>query len=176
MLVSSVILAIIIGYLRKGRLSNFENIKFKLWYLISVAFLIQFIGINLQIFNDMTYYVLHILSYVIIIFVTCINHHLFSVWFLGIGNLMNFVVIAFNEGKMPVKITTKIMEITGENPYFDRGHMMMNELTRFKIFGDLFVLDVPVIPVSVFSGGDVLLVIGAFLLIQQGMTAEKHGN
>ncbi len=174
MLVAGVIIAILVGYLRKGRISNFEYVKIKLWYIVTVAFLIQFISINAQFIDDRLFYILHLLSYVIIMGVFIINRHLFSVWIIGAGHIMNFLVIALNEGKMPVRVTEKIMTLTGGNPYFDRGHMMMTDDTKFKIFADLFVLDIPIIPVSVFSIGDILLVIGIFILVQKGMLAKSE--
>ncbi len=174
MLVAGVVVAILVGYLRKGKISNFEYVKIKLWYLVTVAFLIQFISINAQFVNDRLFYLLHLLSYVIIMSVFIINRHLFSVWIIGAGHIMNFIVIAFNDGKMPVRMTERIMTLTGGNPYFDRGHMMLTEMTKFKIFADLFVLDVPVIPISVFSIGDVLLVVGIFILVQKGMLAKSE--
>lgn len=174
MLIAGVVVAIVVGYLRKGKISNFENVQFKLWYLVTVAFLIQFISFNEQIINEELFYILHLLSYVIIMGVFILNRHLKSVWIVAAGHLMNFLVIAVNQGKMPVRMTDRIMELTGGNPYFDRGHMMLVEETRLKIFADLFVLDIPVIPISVFSIGDVFLVLGIFLLIQKGMLAKPE--
>ena len=52
--------------------------------------------------------------------------------------------------------------------------MLLVDETRLKIFADLFVLDMPVIPISVFSIGDVFLVVGIFLLVQKGMLTKSE--
>lgn len=169
MLFEGIILSIIIGYIRKGRLRHLENLSIKLWYLISVAFLVQTIALRMTQLNDSMFYTLHILSYIIIMIVCYLNKKQISIVLLGIGNLLNFIVIAFNSGKMPVKVPEFII-----NPYFDRGHTLMVEATKVPIFGDLFLLDLPIFGVRVFSVGDVFLVVGSFLLIQYGMLLTNN--
>lgn len=164
MLVSSVIISIIIGYIRGGKLRRFEDITIKLWYFISVAFLIQTIAMILPQINVINFYVLHMLSYVIIMYVCFINRKILSVTIMGLGTLLNMIVIGFNAGTMPVKVPDYIMD-----PVFDRGHSLMTELTNISILGDIFLLNIPFIG-GVFSIGDIFLVVGAFMLIQYVMT------
>jgi len=164
MLLQGVILSIIIGYIRGGKLRLFENITIKLWYFISVAFLIQTIALRVPNINDTIFYVLHILSYVIIIYVCLINRKILSILIMGFGTLLNMIVIGFNAGRMPVKVPDYIIE-----PLFDRGHTLMNELTKASILGDIFLIDFPLIGGGVFSIGDVFLVVGAFVFIQYVM-------
>lgn len=164
-LLASVILSIIIGYIRGGKLRYFENVTIKLWYLISVAFLIQTIALVMPQINDTIFYVLHIISYVIIMYVCYINRHIISVAVMGFGTLLNMIVIAFNSGTMPVKVPDYIMD-----PVFDRGHSLMTEATNVSILGDIFLVDLPLLGGGVLSIGDIFLVIGAFMLIQHVMT------
>ena len=171
MLLQGVVLSIIIGYIRGGRLRFFENITIKLWYFISVAFLIQTIALRIPKITDTVFYVLHILSYVIIIYVCIINRKILSILIMGFGTLLNMVVIGFNAGRMPVKVPTYIIE-----PLFDKGHMLMSELTKVSILGDIFLIDLPLIGGGVFSVGDVFLVIGAFVFIQYVMMYKLDGK
>jgi len=164
MLVSSVIISIIIGYIRGGKLRRFEDITIKLWYFISVAFLIQTIAMILPRINVINFYVLHMLSYVIIMYVCFINRKIVAITIMGLGTLLNMIVIGLNSGAMPVKVPDYIID-----PIFDRGHSLMTEATNVSILGDIFLLDFPFIG-GVFSIGDVFLVVGAFMLIQYVMT------
>lgn len=163
MLLVGILISIIIGYIRGGKLRRFENITIKLWYFISVAFLIQTIALRVPQINDNMFYILHLLSYVIIMYVCIINWRKLSVSFMGIGTLLNMIVIALNSGQMPVKVPDFI-----QDPLFDRGHTLMTDVTKAKILGDLFLLDIPFFG-GVFSVGDVFLVLGASLLIQYAM-------
>jgi len=172
MFIAAVIISLVVAYLRGGKISYFEKLNFKLWYLLSVAFLIEFLAKNLQFINDTWFYILHLMTYVIIMYVVIINRHIPSMWLLAIGNLMNAFVIAVNQGKMPVRVTNRILEGLSGQPYFDRGHMLMTKASQLKFLGDIFTLKLPILPLSVFSLGDVFLVICVFSLVQEGMVAK----
>ena len=91
MLLAGVLLSIIIGYIRGGKLRRFENITIKLWYFISVAFLIQTIALRVPQINDNMFYILHLLSYVIIIYVCIIVNMLHM--FMYLFNYIMFIVV-----------------------------------------------------------------------------------
>jgi hypothetical protein len=167
LLLYCVVLSVIIGYIRKGRLRHLENLNISYWYLITVAFFIQTIALRMTQINDTIFYMSHMLSYVIIMYVCIINWNKLSIILIGLGNLLNMIVIGFNQGKMPVKVPAYITE-----PFFDRGHMLMTEATKFRILGDLILIRVPLLH-GVISIGDVLLVIGVFLIIQAGMLRQN---
>lgn len=164
MFVLSIVVAIIIAYLRKGKLKNLEYLSIKLWYLLSVAFLIQIIAIRISNLSNIVFYVLHLSSYVIIMYICWVNRHYIPIQIMGLGNLLNAIVIGFNEGKMPVKVPSFV-----ENPIFDRGHILMTSDTHVRFLGDIFLVRIPTIKLYMLSLGDIFLIIGVFFLIQRGM-------
>lgn len=168
MFILTVIVSVIIGYLRRGQLKNLEFLSIKLWYFLSLAFLIQIIAIRLSILSDFIFYILHISSYVIIMYICWINFHYSSVKVMAIGNLCNALVIAFNQGKMPVKVPDIV-----DNPIFDRGHMLLNSSTKLEYLADIVFIRIPSFKIYMLSIGDIFLMIGVFLLIQHGMVMKS---
>jgi hypothetical protein len=160
-------LLIIIGYLRKGKLKNLEYLSIKLWYLLSVAFLIQLIAIKVNSLTDYVFYILHLSSYVIITYVCWINRHYVAIQIIGLGNSLNAFVIAFNEGKMPVKVPEFI-----SNPVFDRGHALLTDSTQLSFLSDILLIRIPSVRLYMLSLGDIVLMIGVLLLIQKGMKLD----
>lgn len=171
MLLQSVILSIVVGYIRGGKLSHFENLTIKLWYFISVAFLVQIIALRMPHINDSIFYILHMLSYVIIVYICILNRKILSIVVMGLGTLLNMIVIGANAGQMPVKVPDNIID-----PIFDRGHSLMTQASHIPILGDIFLIEFPFIGGGMFSIGDVVLAIGAFLFIQYVMKDKFNGQ
>lgn len=167
MIFESVILSIIVGYCRKGRLKHMEQLMIKYWYLLSIAFLIQTAALKIPM-NETFFYLLHLLSYGIIGIVTFINRRYISVAIMGIGTALNGLVIAVNSGQMPVKVPDYVL-----NPRFDRGHTWLTDETHLAPLADIIVTNMPVFSLRVFSVGDLILIVGAFILIQQGMVKKN---
>lgn len=164
MFVLSMLISVIIGYLRHGKLKNLEYLSIKLWYLLSLAFLIQIFAIRITSLKDLQFYILHLISYAIIMYICFVNRKFFAVQLLAIGNLCNALVIALNNGQMPVKVPEFV-----ENPLFDRGHTLLDTTTKVPFLADIFLVRIPAFKLYMLSVGDVFLMIGVFILIQHGM-------
>jgi len=168
MFILAIIVSVIIGYLRRGQLKNLEFLSIKLWYLLSLAFLIQIIAIRVSFLTDYIFYILHISSYVIIMYICWVNFQYVSVKVMAIGNLCNALVIAFNQGKMPVKVPDIV-----DNPIFDRGHMLLTSSTKLEYLADIIFIRIPSFKIYMLSIGDIFLIVGVFLLIQRGMIIKS---
>lgn len=167
MIIEAVFLSVVIGYIRKGRLSNFENITIRYWYFIIISQILQIIVISLNgsvihIKEDIFYWG-HILSYIILLIPLIANVRLLSIGILGIGTLLNFIPIALNKGKMPVYLPE------GINATFDKGHILSDSTTRAYILSDIIPILKPYPLPKIISIGDIFLLIGAFLFVQYGM-------
>jgi len=150
MFLFSVILGVVLGYLLKGNIENLNNLEIKGWWLIALGFLVEFImkiflkSGNLQI-GSLTY-VLNIVMYSCIMAFIYINRKYKMILVIGIGFLLNIVVIFGNGCTMPI--------ISGE--------------TKFKFLAD-------VIPYKLWkyggiaSIGDIILSIGIIGIIVKGM-------
>ncbi|MCT4542033.1 MAG: DUF5317 domain-containing protein [Vallitalea sp.] len=171
MIVEGIVIAIIIGYIRKGRFINFENLQIKLWYLIIFSQLLQIIAIRLNgtiiNLNQNYFYNVHILSYIILLIPLIINYKLLSMKLLCIGTILNLIPIALNNGQMPVFVPK------GLQCSLDLGHTFGNTMTKAYLLTDIIPIMRPYPLPKIISIGDIFLFMGIFLLIQQGMLKNK---
>ncbi len=170
MIFEGIVLAVIFGYLRKGRIKNLENITIQYWGAFIFAFGMQTIAFVIASIPEDGFYLLHIGSYVLIVFVCIRNHRFIGMWLMGIGTFLNGLVIALNHGMMPVKLPI------GAEPIFDRGHMLLTHTTQLGFLADIFVIEIPKLSTRVMSVGDFIIVVGVFHLVQQGMQAKRENN
>jgi len=176
MFLFSVILAIIIGYLVKGKLENLNNLEIKGWWLIIIGFLVEFIMkiiLNrgaLEI-GGITYF-LNIIIYGFIMFFIFINRKYKMVLVVGIGFLLNIIVIFGNNCTMPISVKAmNLLNVSG-NVETKGLYTLINNETNFKFLADI-------IPYRLWkfggiaSVGDIVLSIGVMGVIINGMRI-KH--
>lgn len=171
MIIEGIVLSIIVGYIRKGRLINFENIEIKAWYLIIASQILQIIAIRLGNsinISTTTFYIMHILSYIILLISLVINHRLLSMNLLSIGTILNLIPIALNNGQMPVFLPQ------GVNASFDMGHILGTNTTKAYILSDIIPILKPYPLPKIISIGDIFILIGIFLLVQYGMQKKTN--
>lgn len=167
MLFEGIVLGLIIGFICKGKIRNFEYLSMTWWQLIVVALLIQKLSMNLSI-SDGLFYVLHLLSYGIIMLVCILNYKVPSIFIIMLGNLMNAIVIAVNNGAMPVQLPMGFSEV------FDRGHVLLSEGSHLAFLGDIFYIDVFYYAPRMLSLGDFVLLVGTFVFVLNGMFAKPR--
>lgn len=107
MTVEGVLMSLVVGLLRKGKLIHFGLVQIKGAFLFVIGALIQFIvfryakedgaGVSSLLFSG--FYVLHVLSYICITIPLIINHTYKSLYVMAVGTLLNLIPIAFNHGR-----------------------------------------------------------------------------
>jgi len=179
----TVFLGIIIGLAMKGRISNLAEIKIKKVWLIILAFLIQTIarilgakGVHIPVESIIVIQLL-----VFLMMATCFwfNRHYSGMLFIGIGYLMNTIVMAANGGKMPV--SEKVLAATNISHFIDNiksgtdiKHVIMDNGTKLKFLAD--VIKVPGFlgsMMQVVSIGDLVILIGIFILTVELVLGRK---
>lgn len=185
MLVEAVCIPLIIGKLRGGKLKNLLEIEVKLWWLITLAGLIEFLAsvIRLQEIGsiwqalDKNIFWIHLISYGLLIVVLILNRFQKGFILLLIGTLFNFIVIMSNDGRMPVEIksvqhlmSAETVEALKEGS--DLTHTVLTETTKLKILGDIIHLPKPYPFPKSLSIGDLFLIAGFFVFIQSLMTGK----
>ncbi len=177
MLWESVILGVIIGWFRKGRLKHLSLLNLKSWPFILIAVLIQaaiWIDFTTSIwFLSAFYSPLYILSFVLLVMFFFIqgNQPVFVI--IGLGILLNTLVIAANEGMMPVDSTRlpayvyEELASGGKSPF----HTIIDEDTRLEYLGDR--ITIPYDRNRLLSIGDIILAAGMVILIQQNMVKAR---
>jgi len=171
-----------VGKVRGGKFRNLENVTLKYWYLFIIGFLLEFgsnyfgakkSGVMYEFINNYFLYI-HSLSYILIGIGLVFNFDKKPMIIFFIGHVLNFIVIVTNNGQMPVSGEgleklglLKNLEMLQTNSVF--SHTLLNESTRFKFLADVIQIPRPYPLPKMISLGDVFLLVGIFLLIQQGM-------
>ena len=178
-----IIISIIIGLLRNGKLSSLSQISLKRIELIVLACLIQggliFLGSRKAKFVlDYSSYMI-IFSYIVLLFAVWYNKELKGINFIALGIIFNFIVIVANGGHMPVLLSSlykvglnDFALVLKEGTYVT--HTLITEKTLFGFLADVIPLS-PLFPdPSVVSVGDFLMFYGVFSLIQNAMLKKQN--
>lgn len=186
MFVEPLLFSLILAKIRNGKFSNIEKLKFKSWYLILIAAVIQLTltllkKINPQwasIITEDYFIYLHGLSYLLLIICIILNIKMHSMKFFLIGVLLNFLVITVNTGKMPVSISgikginTNNIELP--NREFDIKHIAVTEKTKLVYLSDIILIPRPYPLPKILSVGDLFIMLGLFLFIQEIMVLDEN--
>ena len=179
-----IIISIIIGLLRKGKLSSLSQISLKKIELIVLACLIQggiiFLGSKeIKFVLDYSSYMI-IFSYIVLLLAAWYNKNIKGIKIITLGIIFNFIVIVANGGHMPVLLSSlykvglnDFALVLKEGTYIT--HTLITEKTLFGFLADVIPLSPPFPDPSVVSAGDFLMFYGVFSLIQNAMM-KKHNS
>jgi len=147
-----IIISIIIGLLRNGKLSSLSQISLKRIELIVLACLIQggiiFLGSKKSKFVlDYSSYMI-IFSYIVLLLAVWYNKELKGMNFITLGIIFNFMVIVANGGHMPVLLSSLYKAglddfalVLKEGTYVT--HALITEKTLFRFLADVIPLSPP---------------------------------
>ena len=177
-----IIISIIIGLLRNGKLSSLSQISLMRIELIVLACLIQggiiFLGPRqIKFVIDYSSYMI-IFSYIVLLLAVWYNKKLKGMKIIFLGIVFNFIVITANGGHMPVLLSSVYK--AGLNDFaivLKEGsfvtHTLITEKTLFRFLADVIPLSSPFPDPSVVSVGDFLMFYGVFSLIQNAMLKKE---
>lgn len=180
-----IIISIIIGLFRNGKLSSLSEISLKKIELIVLACLIQggiiFLGSrNIKFVLDYSSYMI-IFSYIMLLLAVWYNKDLKGIKIITLGIIFNFIVIVVNDGHMPVLLSSLYKAglddfalILKEGTYVT--HTLVTEKTLFRFLADVIPLSPPFPDPSVVSAGDFLMFYGVFSLIQNAMVKKQNSE
>lgn len=184
MVIILLVIGIIIGYIRKGKINNLANFKIRLLPLIILSFLIQlsiYFGYQMNISLIMDYAVLlHFISYIILFVGLMFNFE--NKWFIFItlGVIANFMVIFLNQGRMPVSgdaaAVAGFTESLGNMLASRAGtHQLLMESTILPFLADILPVALPK-PLdffnNIYSIGDIILYSSVIGLLQSVMVRD----
>ena len=180
-----IIISIIIGLLRNGKLSSLSQISLKRIELIVLACLIQagliFLGPKkVKFVLDYSSYMI-IFSYIVLLLAVWYNKKLKGMKIIALGIIFNFIVIVVNGGHMPVLLSSLYKAglndfalVLKEGTYVT--HTLITEKTLFRFLADVIPLSPPFPDPSVVSAGDFLMFYGVFSLIQNAMVKKQNSE
>ena len=180
-----IIISILIGLLRNGKLSSLSQISLERIELILLACLIQagliFFGEKkVKFVLDYSSYMI-IFSYILLLLAVWYNLKLKEMKIIALGIIFNFIVIVANGGHMPVLLNS--LYKVGLNDFalvLKEGiyvtHTLITEKTLFRFLADVIPLPPPFPDPSVVSAGDFLMFYGVFSLIQNAMVKKQNSE
>ncbi len=174
----AVLLGLLVGYFRRGRLSNLAALRLRgLWLLLPplvIQLLIFPLGGREPILSFGTPY-WHIVSYLFLLSFVLLNRGYPEILLMGLGLFLNFLVIVANGGFMPA--SAEALRRAGlasvaqglEEGTRSGNTVLMGPKTRLNFLGDWLYLPAWFPLSSAFSVGDVILGLGAALLLARRM-------
>lgn len=184
MLLEALLLGIIFGKLRGGRINRIGHLSFKIPILAYVALIIKlvtYIMITLgHEFFIQQRLILNIAYFCFLFLALFFNLHYKPVWLILIGTILNFAATTLNSGSMPIdlalleKLELKNL-LTSINSGALHYYIPLEQAKSFTIhLGRKIILPdfYPFKPIL--SIGDILVSLGLFFLIQTMMVSSMH--
>jgi hypothetical protein len=150
--------------LAAGRLGLLGDVQFRgIWPAVA-GLCVQIVVITIAPHNATWIHdVAHLGSYLLVGWVVWANRHIPWLWLIGVGGLLNFIAISVNGGVMPAsEWAREAAGMAAADGAFTNSGVLADPKLAF--LGDVFPLPAPWSP-NVFSVGDVVMAIGAFLLV-----------
>jgi hypothetical protein len=183
-LLEGLILGILVGIMRGGRIKRLGFLALRLPIFILIAFILQ-LSISILIYMGNGFVIQYktaffILSYGVLFAALLFNLNYKAMWFILLGALLNFTAIIFNNGRMPIDLS--ILEkpgfenlltsiTTGALPQYISIHEA-NSATVY--FGKILTLPSWYPIKQIFSIGDLLIALGIFFVVQTMMISTTH--
>ena len=157
------VISIIVGWLRGGKLRNLTEIRVKAWWLLPLGFFVLAASSFVPTEYHEIAVALVLISYVPLLVFVWLNRDASGIWIAGVGILMNFTVISLNGGMPVLEEAARIAGNSGEL-VFDGKHVLLTEETTLPFLADIIPL-----PGAVLSLGDVVLAIGVGVFLEDQM-------
>ena len=182
----AIALGVLVGLLKKGSMSNLLSIKIEKAWLILASFLIQFLAQVLSVngFEFTVRYSLAVqgIAFALLLTGLCFNRKYAGMLVIGGGCVLNVLVMMLNGGKMPV--SRDVLVNAGLNQALelfatggDGRHILADQSTKLLILGDIMsppgILSIMMKIVSI---GDIIVVIGLFLLVFEATAGRPLGR
>jgi hypothetical protein len=186
-LLAAVLASVAIAWLRGGRFTELLRMPLRWGGLAVVVFAVQALFLyqtpSRKVVGEWGWQeLLFTGSHVLLLLTVWANRHLVGVPWIGLGLLLNLVVMVANGGWMPITpnalvgvgLTNLVPSLaSGTRVYSSKNIILSREATKLWFLSDVFALPRPFPVPSVFSIGDVLVAVGVFLLIQKAMVRQE---
>jgi hypothetical protein len=185
-LLLALLCGLIVGWARGGSLVNLARLPLRYSWLILIAFPLQVVifspQFESQTWSDRLGPVLYIFSILLLMVAVGLNLSLSGMKVLGLGLLLNFLVIAANGGYMPVSLDnltqaglTQRAELLRAKGHLSNSIVLTSE-TRLSFLADVFFIPSYLPFSNVFSIGDVFIGIGIFIIVLQALQGNYSAS
>lgn len=177
MFVVSIVIAIIIGYILKGKLRNISEFKYRGIWFIAAGFLLEtcmkmLLAKGVLEIGTSTF-VINVIMYTLIMVFIFLNIKDKFILTIGIGFVLNIIVIFANSCTMPVGIkAAELLNFSGEISKLGL-YSMVNSDTLFVFLAD--VIPYKIGPLNgIASVGDIFICIGIMGIIIREMKKKPY--
>lgn len=146
-----------------GHVGNLGRVRIRGAWLVALALGVQIAVISVFDLPDWLSRALHLSTYAVLAAFVVANRHIPWMWLIGLGLLLNAVVITANGGVMPASAAA--LRAAGKELQDGFNNSDVVDDARLRWLGDVFHTP-PWMPfANVFSIGDVLLMAGLALVV-----------
>ena len=148
-----------------GRLGRLESLEIRGLWLAAAAFAVQVVLVTLVPEGDETLHrIAHLATYGLVGACILRNLDIRFMWLVAAGGLLNFIAIAANGGVMPASESAlRAAGLDVRSGEFANSDLVDDAHVAF--LGDVFAIPAGWPGANVFSVGDALMVLGAFLVL-----------
>lgn len=167
--VLAIVLGVIVGWIRRGKISNLSLVRFRLLWILPLAYFLQYISIYYT--HGLIYQVMVTASYIGLIVFCSLNVKQPGLQWALMGVVSNFLVMLANHLRMPAYIAPVEKYAPDMVSKLREGaigkSIAMGPNTHLNFLGDIFTVDLGVR--TLVSIGDLLFSVGLFLFIVTAM-------
>lgn len=180
MLLEVVLLSMLVGFIRRGRLNHLGLIPIRHAWLFLPPFvlvaIVKYVGLYGGDPNQYPWLpIVNITQFATLLIAVLVNIRVYGMSIAGLGVFSNFLAMTFNGGYMPM--SARALRIAGMSQLLDPDsierfvrHSIITPATNLKLLTDIIPIPgVLFIAADVLSIGDVLVAIALFALIQHYM-------
>ena len=161
------LIGVVVGLAAGGRPANLASLQLRGWYLLVLAVVLRLIAETRDLPAAFVGGLLLLLAF------AAVNRRLPGLVLLGVGALLNLVVVAVNGGRMPIPLDL-VRSIGGARAAADLAarhgladYVQLGPLTRLPWLGDVVLLPWPA--PRALSAGDILIMAGLVVTVALGM-------
>jgi len=177
------VFSFVIALLRGGKLKHLGQLQLRqMWLAFMPLVFILLLDVTRRVgYPDIVRGVsgwFHLLAYCLLLALVWVNRRLAGTLLLAFGLFLNMVVLAFNDGRMPVSYAAakrahmRPFELRLLKSNDMQRHLLMSSRTRLNFLADIIPIRYPT--PEVVSVGDLVLAGGVFILIQAAMLPPKR--
>jgi hypothetical protein len=183
MFLEAVLISLIIGGFRSGRLTNIIDMNIRGWYLILLSLALSLSPIFLRNFENVgnTPVMLMFFGMVILLIVLALNLDKKGVWLILLGGLMNIGIMAFNGFKMPVMMGG--LESAGLSSMFEGitdgtiiNYMASEATGVMQLMTKFITIPKPYPLPKILSIGDIVMSLGLMWMIVGEMARPSYSG
>jgi hypothetical protein len=158
-----------------GRLSRLESLRIRGIWFAAAAFAIQVVLVTLVPGgNETLHRAAHLATYGLVAACIARNLDIRFMWLVAAGGFLNYIAIAANGGVMPASAgALRAAGLDVRSGEFANSDLVRNPHVGF--LGDVFAIPAGWPGANVFSVGDVLMVLGAFLVLHAATGSRLFG-